>query len=103
VDPSTNAVAEWIGAFLADDKRARVRRKLASSGASERHAFVVVIGFSDLDFSITEPLTRDDPPLPSVDPGLPAEVTHVWVASTWSAGAVFRWSEATGWAVFAKR
>jgi|SoiMethySBSTD1v2_1073268.scaffolds.fasta_scaffold397366_1 hypothetical protein len=103
VAPSTDAVAEWVGPFLADEKRARVRRKLASSCASEHHAFIVVIGFSDLDFVITEPLMRDDPPLPSVDPILPSEVTHVWVASTWSAGAVFRWSRATGWAAFAKR
>jgi hypothetical protein len=102
VADSTDALSEWVGRFLHDEKRARVRRKLAASGASERHAFIVVVGFSDLDFSVTEPLMRDDPPLPSRRPDLPDEITDVWVASTWSSGSVFHWCEAKDWSKFDK-
>lgn len=102
VAPSTDAVASWIGPFLHDAKCERVRQKLARSNLSERHAFVVVFGFSDVEFSVTEPLTRDDPPLPQEEPSVPDEITDVWIASTWNAGVVFRWSAETGWAMSPK-
>jgi hypothetical protein len=103
ISDSTDAVASWIGLFLYDDKRSRVRRKLALSGASERHAFVVVVGFADADFSVTEPLMREGAPLPSHDPTLPDEITDVWLASTWSAGVGFRYSTSMGWSTFSKK
>jgi hypothetical protein len=102
VADSSDAVARWIGPFLHDEKRRRVLQKLARLDVRERHAFVVVLGFGDVDFSVSDPLSRDDVPVPTVDPALPEEVTDVWIASTWSAGSGFRWSRSPGWSAFAK-
>jgi hypothetical protein len=98
-----DALAEWLGEFLASSKCSDVRRKLADSGASERHAFIFLPGLdSEAPFSVTDLLARDDAPLPEVDPVLPAEVTHVWAASSWSTGNCVLWSPEKGWAAIAK-
>ena len=98
-----NALAEWLGAFLRDNERADVRRKLARSGAEERHAFVIVTGLSGVPFAVTGLLIPDDAPLPIVTPDLPSEVTDVWAASSWDSGVGFRWSSATRrWRRFSK-
>jgi hypothetical protein len=100
---TADAVATWVSNFLHDDKRADLRQKLASSGADERHAFVIVGTLPGVPFAITDLLMRDDAPLPSESPQLPPEVTAVWVASAWAAGHGLRWSAATsGWRTFAK-
>lgn len=99
----SDAVAEWVGVFLADAERADVRRKLGRSGAIERHAFVIVPGFSEAPFAASDPLARDDVPPPTTAPTLPAEITHVWVMSTWNSTWGFRWSPPPiGWQPFAK-
>lgn len=99
----SNAVADWVSEFLADEGRADVRDKLARSGAPQRHAFVIVPGFSEAPFAAADPLARNDSPTPSVPPTLPAEITHVWVTSTWSSRWGFRWSPMPiGWERFAK-
>jgi hypothetical protein len=77
-------------------------KKLGRSGAPERHMFIVIPGFPDTPFGVTELLTRDDAPLPSLPPKLPSEVTHVWAASTWGVGYGMRWSPARGWEAFDK-
>ena len=102
VGESGDPLADWLGEFLQDDRRARVRSKLARSGATETHAFVVALGFSPAPFSVTDLLIRDDPPLPRIDPRLPREIGEVWAASSWTAGRVFRWSERFGWQTFDK-
>lgn len=99
----SNAVVDWVSRFLADGDRADVRGKLERSGAPERHAFVIVPGFSEAPFAAADPLARDDAPAPTIPPTLPAEITHVWVTSTWSSGWGFRWSPPPiGWQRFAK-
>jgi hypothetical protein len=99
----SNAVAAWLSEFLADDERSDVRHKLERSGLPERHAFVIVPGFSEAPFTATDPLARDDAPVPTVPPSLPAEISHVWVMSTWSSRWGFRWSPSPiGWQRFAK-
>jgi hypothetical protein len=73
------------------------------SGADERHLFVIVPGFCDAPFAVADLLMQDDPPLPTVAPSLPPEVSHVWAMSTWNAGAGMRWSPEFGWQHFDKR
>ena len=96
-------LATWLSEFLAHDRRADVRRKLARSGADERHAFVVVSGLPGVRFGVTDLLLRNDAPLPTIAPDLPVEVTDVWAASTWASGVGFRWSSRRqSWAIFDK-
>jgi hypothetical protein len=64
--------------------------------------FVLVPGFTEAPFGVTDLLMRDNAPLPVDAPNLPTEVTHVWVASLWGSGSGFRWDPAGGWSAFAK-
>jgi hypothetical protein len=84
-------LAQWISSFLKDGGRRDVRQKLARSGADERHAFVVMPGFTTAPFIVTDLLMRDGASLPVEYPELPGEVTDVWAVSTWSSGDGFRW------------
>ena len=79
-----------------------MREKLARSGATERHAFIYLPGFTSAPFSASDLLMRNGAPLPAVPPSLPVEVTDVWAVSTWSTGDGFRWSSDGGWMRFAK-
>ena len=76
--------------------------KLGSSGAGERHLFVLVPGLYRVPFAVNDLLIEPDAPLPTTAPVLPPEVTHVWAMSTWDSGDGFRWSPDHGWARFAK-
>ena len=102
VAETTDAVARWFGEFLGEAELADVRGKLDRSRASERHAFLILPGFARAPFSVSDPLMRDGAPSPTEAPNLPPEITHVWVVSTWSTGAGFRWSPSSGWSTFAK-
>ncbi len=97
-----DALGDWLGEFLVDEDRQDVRGKLRASALPERHVFVIVPGFATADFSVTDLLMRDGAPLPSQAPQMPMEMTHVWVASTWSTGTGMRWAADTGWARFDK-
>ncbi len=97
-----DALAPWIGEFLEDPEHSDVLEKLARSGATERHAFLYLPGFTTAPFSVSDLLMRDGAPLPGVRPQLPTEVTHAWVVSTWTTGDGFRWSPDGGWMRFAK-
>lgn len=97
-----DALAVWAGEYLSGDRCSDVRRKLASSGASERHAFVLVPGFAEANFAVTDLLMRESAPLPQVEPLLPAEITHFWAVSTWRTGSGMRWASGDGWSRFGK-
>lgn len=97
-----NGLTSWITEFLAGDGRRDLRRKLASSGAAERHAFLLVASFTNAGFEVEDLLMRNDPPLPEEPLALPAEVTHVWTMSTWASGRGLRWSPSDGWGYFDK-
>ena len=101
--PTTGeAVVSWASAFLTHADRRDVLAKLARSEAAERHAFVLVPGFSTAPFAVVDLLMRDDAPVPTRDPELPDEVTHLWLVSTWSSGQALHWSQPTGWAAASK-
>ncbi|MEN3272641.1 MAG: hypothetical protein V7636_1402, partial [Actinomycetota bacterium] len=102
VADDSDALARWVGGFLAVE-RPDVCTKLAISDRDERHAFVLVSGFSTATFAVTDVLFRVDSPLPSLDPALPEGITDVWIVSTWVAGRGFRWSCSSGWSHFDKQ
>ncbi len=102
VPDSGDALAEWIGGFLGDARRRDVLQKLAATGAEDRHAFVLVPGFSTAPFEVIDLTMRDGAPAPRVDPELPPAVTDVWVASSWLSGHCFHWSHGSGWQRFEK-
>ena len=97
-----DALARWSGEFLRDEARQDVLRKLATSGREERHAFLILPGFSMAPFDVTDLLMRADFVMPSRQPDLPQAVTDLWIASTWSSGSGFRWSQSEGWTTFQK-
>lgn len=100
VAPAADAPAEWIGRFLREPQQADVLSKLARSGASSRHAFVVVAGLGEPTFQVFDPLTRTDVQTPTAPPDLPVEVTHVWLTTTWNGGRGLRWDPLAGWLWF---
>lgn len=102
VSESGEPLVEWLGTFLRGERQGDVLDKLARSGATERHAFVLLPGFTTAPFVVQDLLMRDDGPVPSSDPDLPDAVTHVWAASTWSTGDVFHWDPNGKWRRFSK-
>jgi hypothetical protein len=101
--PSTgDELANWLGPWVAAPKRSDNLGKLANSGASERHLFILVPGFSLAPDSVIDLLIEPGAPLPQVAPTLPPEVTHIWAMSTWDSGDGFRWSTDEGWTRFTK-
>jgi len=96
-------LAVWLREWILAPRRSDNLAKLWHSGAEERHLFIVVDGFGDVPFEVTDLLIRDDAPLPGAELVLPPELTHVWVMSTWDSGHGVRWSSVEhSWASFAK-
>lgn len=103
VPSSGDSIAAWIGDFLRQPQQQDVLDKLRRSGFRQRHAFVFVPGFTAAPWPVPFLLTSEQPPLPTIAPQLPPEVTHIWVASTWSTASGVYWSPDTGWAHFSKQ
>jgi len=101
--PATgDPLARWLSEWVSNPSRADNLWKLERSGAPERHLFVLVPGFDSGSFAVSDLLITPDAPLPTIPPVLPAEITHVWAASTWDSGDGFRWSPDKAWERFAK-
>jgi hypothetical protein len=100
VDDSPISFVEWVSTFLASAELADVRRKLAASGHAERHAFLLVPGFTTAPFGVANLLMGHGTPIEP--PSLPDEITHVWLASTWTVGTGWRWDTESGWQPFDK-
>lgn len=104
VDSTGSAVPDWVRDFLLDPHQSDVLGKLARSGATERHAFILVPGFSIAPFSVVDMLWRDgDDVVPTRSPHLPDQVTHVWLMSFWTIGSGLRWSPDWGWERFERQ
>lgn len=102
VPANDDPLATWLGDFLRGSNRTDVLQKLQRSGAAERHAFVLLPGFTTAPFPVADLLMVDAPPLPITPPALPEQITDVWAMSTWSSGSCFHWSSSTGWRSFHK-
>ncbi|MHB8339590.1 MAG: hypothetical protein ACYDB7_00210 [Mycobacteriales bacterium] len=88
-------VLGWLEATLAGSELADVRYKLASCGAEERH---VVVGLSwSRPCSVNYALREEPAALPPRAPGLPAEITHVWLLPAQFAGRCLVWWPGRGW------
>lgn len=88
------ALHTWLADFLSAPGRADVRRKLAATGAAERHAFVgLPLG---KEWPAFHSLHEQYGGLPDQPPALPPEVTHVWV---WAQpiGRCVAWFPDRGW------
>lgn len=91
----------WCGEFLSGPDRADVRRKLADTGARERHAFVVVGWCSE--WAVLNLLSYDTNVLPDQAPQLPNEVTHLWLLGGPPAVRLIAWlPEFGGWVDYAR-
>lgn len=89
---SPDAPLEQLESWLASDATdpAGLRRKLAATGLSHRHAFVWV----DLQSDFAAHRWLDEDRLPDRDPVLPTEVTAVWLTN---GARGWHWSPAGGW------
>ena len=102
VAPTGDALSIWVGEWLTRPDQGHNLDKLRTSIAPERHMFLILPGFAEAPFSVSDLLIRADAPSPSTPPALPAGITGVWIVSTWSSGHGHRWSPATGWTRFNK-
>jgi hypothetical protein len=92
-----DAIADWVGRYLAESQQADVLAKLARSRAQERHAFVLIPGFTTAPFAVSELLMRSQPAPPRVAPSLPEVVTHAWVVPMWHDRPGYYWAAEAGW------
>lgn len=96
VDIDLDRVPAWCAEFLRAPQRADVRKKLMDTGASERHAFIVVT--ISTEWPIWHVLSEQMyPRLPSIDPDLPDEITHVWLFSELRQRCIAWLPEHGGW------
>jgi hypothetical protein len=102
VDDNGEALPRWLNEWIRQPNQADNLQKLRDSGADESHLFVILPGFADAPFAVTDLLMREGAPLPTLAPSLPSPVTHVWAISTWSSGSGMRWSPDLGWFRFEK-
>jgi hypothetical protein len=102
VAPTGDALSAWVGEWMTRPDQAHNLDKLRASQALERHVFLILPGFANAPFSVSDLLLRPDAPSPSIPPTLPTGITGVWVMSTWSSGHGHRWSRPTGWKRFSK-
>ena len=94
VDPDWPAFLGWLESRLASEQWADVRRKLAATGAAERHVFVgVTFSFGEAFFA----LACEHSTLPPRAPRLPPEITHLWVMPVLGLGRCLTWSSESGW------
>ena len=104
VDNTGSVIPGWLRDFLLDPHQADVLNKLARSGASERHAFILVPSFSIAPFGVVDMLWRDiSDVIPTAPPDLPDQVTHVWLMAFWTIGSGLRWSPDRGWERFERQ
>ncbi len=104
VDATGSVVPGWIRQFLLDPHQSDVLGKLARSGASERHAFILVPAFTSAPFNVLDMLWRDeDDVVPTSPPEMPDPVTHVWLMAFWTIGTGLRWSPDGGWERFKRQ
>jgi hypothetical protein len=102
VSGSDPAVAEWVSEFLCSTATTDVLGKLARSGLSERHVFVILPAFTTAPFVVFGALwSGEDDTVPEASPSLPSQVTHVWLISVSAAASGLRWSANGGWRRFA--
>jgi len=102
VSETGDPLAIWLSDWISDSRRADNLKKLGNSGVDERHLVVIVAGFGNVPFHVTDILTRDVAPLPTIPLSVPSDISHIWTMSTWSRGVGIRWSRSGQWERFDK-
>ena len=86
-------MAEYVERILA--AAPDVPRKLAANPARDKHVFIwTTIG---TEYGIQSQLEDREQPFPTTTPCLPAGVTHVWVAGSFTSQGVLAWFPDLGW------
>lgn len=85
----------WVNQTLWSPRLKDVRSKLSDTGAAERHVFVGVTNSSPSDVFFG--LGDHEEGLPSENPLLPPEITHVWLLRTPVPGRCVVWFPDRGW------
>lgn len=85
----------WLKDTLASSRLADVRRKIARTGASERHVFLGLTFSSPGDVYFALDISQNG--LPDRPPWLPSEITHVWIMAAEMPGRCLAWSPDQGW------
>jgi hypothetical protein len=94
-------LVEWFDRWVREPQQRHNLDKLAKAHPLETHLFVAFPGFASAPFTVAHLLMRDAPPLPKAAPRLPDGLTHVWLTSFWTTGAIYHWS-GTQWALYPK-
>jgi hypothetical protein len=97
VDERGGAIPDWIGELLRKPNYQDVLRKLESSQATEKHAFVFV-GFAGAPWNVEGYLSGSMNQAPTQRPDLPFPVTAVWIISQ-TAQRGLRW-DGKAWRLF---
>ncbi|HEY1920509.1 MAG TPA: hypothetical protein VGH27_33490 [Streptosporangiaceae bacterium] len=94
--PGWDTYLSWIRDFLSSEQTRDVREKLAATHAPERHAFIATSLSSpgDAYFALSK---ATYPHLPSRDPDLPTEITHLWTWSQQLHNRCLAWLPSQGW------
>jgi len=100
VEQDGGVVSNWVEEFLRKPGCEDVLRKLRCSGATVRHAFVIV-GFKAAPWSVECYLTGKFNFLPRHEPALPPEVSGVWIISGGGDKGII-W-DGTSWSLFDAR
>lgn len=88
-------VLKWIAQATASERLKDVRRKLAATGAEERHLFLGITYSSPSDVFFA--LKYEERSLPHQAPGLPREISHLWLMPASSPGRCIAWFPDRGW------
>jgi hypothetical protein len=102
VSETGDPLAIWLSDWISDSRRADNLKKLGNSGVDERHLVVIVAGFGNVPFHVTDILMRDDAPLPTILLSVPSEISHIWTMSTLPRAVGIRWSRSGQWERFDK-
>jgi hypothetical protein len=97
------SLSEWISAFLGQAAQQDISTKLGRAGTDQRHVFVFVPFLTLAGWPVPCLLMSDPVLLPVRKPQLPAEITHVWIASMWNTETGVRWTPDVGWEHFSKQ
>ncbi len=94
-----DAIPVWLDEFLHHPTQQDNLKKLWNSDAHERHLFLIVRMNTTAPPGVAISLMNPQQ-LPTVDPDLPDEITHVWTVSEWPAEWGIRWSPRERWSLF---
>lgn len=89
------AFIDWINDLLLTKTIESKRKKLARTGAPERHLFLGTSYTSS--WAGLHPLSLEYIAVPDIPPSLPEEITHLWLMNVQTPGRCLVWYPGLGW------